>query len=90
MTLRPGAKIDRFGTPKGTFATQEGLPFEVRALPSSSIKKDYYVYQVIKPMSDVKQSKTLPWFGQRGQGIQYELPHSIEWYVKRGYLKESK
>jgi hypothetical protein len=33
------------------------------------------------------KEKAIPWFGQNGHGIQYELPMSIDDLISDGYLK---
>ncbi|WP_416679669.1 TNT domain-containing protein [Acinetobacter gerneri] len=66
------------------------MPFENRALPSSSLNKPYTQYEVVQPIQPVAESKILPWFGQPGQGIQYKLPKTVEELLDSSnpYLKE--
>ncbi|WP_407675205.1 MULTISPECIES: TNT domain-containing protein [Pasteurellaceae] len=45
-------------------------------------------YKVEKAIENVTEGKVLPWFGQPGKGIQYELPQKVQWYLDKGYLKE--
>ncbi|OCF96950.1 TNT domain-containing protein [Gilliamella sp. wkB308] len=88
VTLKPDDFVDRYGTPKGTFISPEGVLFEERALPSSSLNAPYNVYEILKPIEDVSKAKALPWFGQPGQGTQYKLSKPVQWYLDNGYLKE--
>ena len=88
VTLKPGATVDRYGYDTGYYISPEGIAFEQRAIPSSSLEKPYKVYEIIKPIEDVSQSKVLPWFGQPGQGTQYKLPKPVKWYLDSGYIKE--
>nr|WP_174505708.1 TNT domain-containing protein [Acinetobacter sp. Marseille-Q1620] len=90
MTLEPGMIVDRYGFPEGTFVSPVGTPFEERALPSSSLNKPYTQYEVLKSITPTSESKILPWFGQRGQGIQYKLPKSVSELLdpKNPYLRE--
>nr|WP_255458432.1 glycohydrolase toxin TNT-related protein [Gilliamella sp. ESL0250] len=73
VTLKPGATVDRYGYDTDYYISPEGIAFEQRAIPSSSLEKPYKVYKILKPIEDVSQSKVLPWFGQPGQGTQYKL-----------------
>lgn len=88
VTLKPGDFVDRYGSTAGFYISPEGVAFEARALPSTSLNSPYKVYEIIKPIEDVSQSKVLPWFGQLGQGTQYKLSKPVKWYVDNGYLKE--
>lgn len=62
----------------------------MRALPPGSINKDYTIYEVIKPISKVHESKIAPWFGEMGMGTQYQLEKSVQSYIDSGHLKEMK
>jgi filamentous hemagglutinin len=89
VTLPTGKIVDRYGYPGGSFVSPAGVPFEQRALPSSyETTKPYFQYEILKPIDDVSQGKILPWFGQKGQGTQYELPKPVQWYLDKDYLKE--
>ncbi|WNJ95700.1 hemagglutinin repeat-containing protein [Vibrio ruber] len=93
MTIPTGSFLDRFGFPGGTFVSPANSPFkadnpafETRALPSYKQNDPYNVYKVLKPIN-APRSKILPWFGQPGQGVQYDLPKSVQWYIENGYLE---
>ncbi|EFM2267387.1 glycohydrolase toxin TNT-related protein [Escherichia coli] len=89
VTLPAGTVIDRYGYPGGSFVSPIGVPFEQRALPSShETTKPYFQYEILKPIDDVSQGKILPWFGQKGQGTQYELPKPVQWYLDKDYIKK--
>ncbi|EJK3988392.1 contact-dependent inhibition effector tRNA nuclease [Escherichia coli] len=89
VTLPAGTVIDRYGYPGGSFVSPIGVPFEQRALPSShATTKPYFQYEILKPIDDVSQGKILPWFGQKGQGTQYELPKPVQWYLDKDYIKK--
>lgn len=78
---------DRYGGDAGSFLAPEHTPFEQRSLPL--IKNDlsiYNKYRVIKPIPGVLMGETAPWFGFPGGGYQYYLPHSIEYYINKGYI----
>lgn len=94
-----GTEIDRYGgwidevgdfQDKGTFVSPRGISFKKRALPKDMIDKPYSAYKVIKPIDVVKKGKIIPWFGEIGLGIQYELPVNINELLKNGYIKKIK
>ncbi|EOV8483338.1 glycohydrolase toxin TNT-related protein, partial [Klebsiella aerogenes] len=90
VMLPTGTMIDRYGYPGGSFVSPLGVPFEQRALPSSyETTKPYFQYEILKPIDDVSQGKILPWFGQKGQGTQYELPKPVQWYLDNDYMKKA-
>jgi hypothetical protein len=95
--LKPGQKIDRYGgfvdhntdefKDFGTFTAKAGEPFENRALPVDTLNKPYRQYEVLKPIPEVQVGEAIPWFGQTGKGLQYELTLSIDDLISKGYLK---
>ena len=87
-SLDVGHKVDRFGHPGGNFVAVAGTPFTQRSLPSTSIKKEYHQYEVIKSIDNVRSGPAEPWFGQEGLGIQHQLPESIQYYIDHGFIKE--
>lgn len=90
VDLQPGTMIDRFGLPHGRFLAPQATPFSARALPSGyEATKPYFMYEVVKPIPGVIQSRALPWFGQRGMGVQFELPRGNTNYLNpsNGYVK---
>jgi RHS repeat-associated protein len=86
-TLGKGTKFDRYGGTDGNFVADLGTPFGERALPSSYAKRNFNSYEVVKPIRGVRSGPIAPWFGQPGGGIQHELPHSIDYYLNKGYIK---
>ncbi|PXZ06926.1 hypothetical protein DKK70_09465 [Gilliamella apicola] len=54
--------MDRYGYDTGYYTSSEGTTFEYRAIPSSSLEKPFEVYEIIKPLEDISQSKALSWF----------------------------
>lgn len=97
VALEKGTVIDRYGgffdkdtgefRDLGTFAAKAGERFENRALPLATLDKPYNRYEVLKELPDVEAGQAIPWFGQAGKGMQYELPLSVEELVEHGYLK---
>ncbi|MES2206098.1 MAG: RHS repeat-associated core domain-containing protein [Pseudomonadota bacterium] len=78
IDLGVGTVIDRYGSTYGTFTAPVGTSFGARALPGSyETLAPYNQYNVINKIENVTQSNVLPWFGQTGKGVQYELPNSV-------------
>ena len=87
-TLHPGDTIDRFGEPRGKYASPDGTSYEQRAIPPDSASQPYHQYRVAKPLPpEVTEGKIAPWFEQAGGGVQYKFDKPIQWYVDHGYLK---
>jgi len=86
IELQVGTLLDRYGLGTGTFAAPAGTPFEMRSLPLEALQSPYNVYQVVQPFS-ANAGLTAPAFGQLGQGIQYQLPMSVDELVSQGYLQ---
>ncbi|WP_186454362.1 TNT domain-containing protein [Candidatus Pantoea soli] len=88
--MEPGKIIFRYGYPGGTYTSPVGTPYSMCALPVANNNKDYTVYELLKPMTNVQKSKIAPWFGEIGLGTQYKLCQSVRKYVDSGHLKEIK
>ncbi|KYH06964.1 hypothetical protein A1704_21145 [Chryseobacterium cucumeris] len=96
VTLKEGTIFDRYGgwidengvfQDKGTFAGKDGTPYTDRALSKGTDSKPYTRYKVLKDIPLVSEGEIIPWFGEKGGGIQYELPVSINDLIKEGYIK---
>ncbi|MCZ4223981.1 TNT domain-containing protein [Pedobacter rhodius] len=96
VSLKPNSKFDRYGgwidengkfQDKGTFVGEDGIPYTDRALPKGSDGKPYRRYEVINEIPGVKKGDIMPWFGEKGGGVQYELPANINDLIKEGYIK---
>jgi RHS repeat-associated protein len=85
FTILPGSKIDRYGSPYGTFTSPTGTPYRARAPKPGTDLKPYCVYEVNKPLT-VKAGEAAPWFGYEGNGIQYELPDRVIALEKAGII----
>ncbi|MFE8006659.1 TNT domain-containing protein [Streptomyces sp. NPDC057418] len=77
--LRPGQRLDRFGSEYGSYLAPAGDAYTERALPPQNLSTrdaavpcDYRVYKVAKPFW-VWQGGIAPWFEQRGGGQQIKL-----------------
>ena len=98
--LKAGFAFDRYGgyfdrvdgvfRDKGNFVSKMGASFESRALPASTMQKTLTKYRVLKDIPEVKSGKAIPWFNQKGMGIQYELPENIDDLLKNGYIEKIK
>ncbi|KAK0620446.1 hypothetical protein B0T14DRAFT_401653, partial [Immersiella caudata] len=99
ITLPVGTLIDRFGREGGNFSSPAGAPYMQRSLPPSNLDVqdgeypyfpyNYHLYRVIKPFV-VIAGPIAPWFGQPGQGVQYELYQNLSLLVALSYLKRLK
>ncbi|MDW9382843.1 glycohydrolase toxin TNT-related protein [Chryseobacterium sp. JV558] len=96
VTLKEGSIFDRYGgwidengafQDRGTFAGKDGTPYTDRALSKGTDSKPYTRYKVLKDIPQVSEGEIIPWFGEKGGGIQYELPSSINDLIKEGYIK---
>ncbi|KZT24190.1 hypothetical protein NEOLEDRAFT_1170260 [Neolentinus lepideus HHB14362 ss-1] len=83
QTLPVGLLVDRFGAETGSFLAPFGTPFAQRALYPSALNTanasfpyNYHVYNVTKAFM-VLSGPIAPWFGQLGQGTQYEAYQSV-------------
>lgn len=95
--LPVGATFDRFGgyidkntnqfTDKGTFVAPYGSDYTGRALPAGTDSKAFKGYEVLKPIP-MKEGPAIPWFGEKGNGMQYELEKGIQELIDGGYIKE--
>ncbi|MGV7963179.1 TNT domain-containing protein, partial [Photorhabdus tasmaniensis] len=88
--LEPGTIIDRYGYTGGYYTSPVGTPYSMRALPpGTDTMKPYSVYKVMKPITNVSESKIAPWFGEIGLGTQYKLKKSVQEYLDSGHLVEA-
>lgn len=98
QTLKVGTQIDRYGGfidttdgkfhDTGSFASPAGASFGSRALPAAAIDKPYRKYIVKKDIPNVLAGEAIPWFGEPGLGLQYELPENIDDLIAGGYLEQ--
>jgi len=89
-TLPIGTKVDRLGSPFGSYLAPAGTAYEARALPPGSGAEKFYSYEVAKPLP-VIEGKVAPAFGQEGGGLQM-LPDlgfraNIQWLIDNDYLR---
>ena len=85
--MKPGTRIDRFGSEAGKFVSPEGTPFKMRSLPARNINSPYNVYEVVKPI-EVHGGKIAPWFDQTGGGTQYMFKQSISELLEQGIIRK--
>lgn len=86
LRLEVGSRIDRYGSDYGTFTSPLGISYEKRALAPGTELKPYSEFEVLKTI-DVKAGKIAPWFNQRGGGIQYVMPDTIDELIDAVYLR---
>jgi hypothetical protein len=83
----PGDLIDRYGFEGGKTASPLGTSFGARSLPPDyASTKPYNAYRVLKPI-EVDKGVVAPWFGEKGLGIQYDLPVSVDVLLRRGFVE---
>ena len=87
VTLVPGARIDRYGSPGGVYLAPAGTAYEARAVPYEKAKMEYHRYRVVKRFP-VKVGIIASWFDQRGGGVQYQTEKPVRQLVGEGYLRE--
>jgi len=101
-TLTVGRTLDRFGSEYGSFLSPAGTPYAQRAIPPSSLVGtpaqdcNYRRYRVVRAF-DVAAGPIAAWFGQPGDGWQYQLSGgfvdgapeylNVFWLVDQGYLE---
>ena len=88
ITLQENDVIDRYGSPRGRFASPFGVSFNARSLELSEEEYEYHVYRVLEPIDDVLSGPAEPWFNKEGLGMQYKLSNKIEWYLARNWIEE--
>ncbi|KAL0958123.1 hypothetical protein HGRIS_000292 [Hohenbuehelia grisea] len=92
-TLKVGTVLDRFGHEGGSYLAPGGTPYSQRALPPSNLSPIktpadivYHKYEVAKPLPALS-GPAAPWFGQKGEGMQYKVAEKIADLVSKGYLR---
>jgi hypothetical protein len=87
VTLMPGTRIDRYGSPNGAYLAPAGTAYEARAVPYEKAKMEYHRYQVVRRFA-VKAGAIAPWFDQRGGGVQYQTAKPVRQLIDEGYLRQ--
>ncbi|MDM0087151.1 MULTISPECIES: hemagglutinin repeat-containing protein [unclassified Variovorax] len=93
VQLKIGQRLDRYGgtSDKSTFLAPADTPLGKRALPDSTNLSVHDEYIVLKPFR-VEESRSMPWFGQEGMGLQYETSRgsekTIAKLVEDGFLRK--
>lgn len=89
-TLKPGAVVDRYGGPGGSYVSPKGTPFGNRGLPAYyENAKPYYQYEVVQPVTVRGGTVALaPAFGGGGGGVQYQFGTSVQDLIDSGVLKQ--
>ncbi|KAK1831866.1 hypothetical protein QBC39DRAFT_258030, partial [Podospora conica] len=95
VTLPAGVLLDSFGggDEGAALLHPAGAPFLHRALTPENLGAregdfpyNYRVYRVKRPLS-VQAGPIAPWFGQPGQGVQYETAENVTTLVATDYLQ---
>jgi hypothetical protein len=94
QTLTVGMLVDRFGSEFGSFLAPVDAPFNQLSLPPQSLDTpvgdpsfpfNYHVYKVSTPFV-VLSGPIASWFGQPGQGTQYQTSSNIMSLINGGFL----
>jgi len=94
QTLAVGMRLDRFGSEYGSFLSPVGAPYSQRALPPSNLDTpagdpsypyNYHVYEVTQAFN-VLSGPIAGWFGQPGQGTQYQTYQNVMTLISGGFL----
>lgn len=92
-TMKPGKKLDRFGSEYGKYLTVLGTAYLERALPPSNLDTNdgaypynYHVYQVLKEF-EVVIGTIAPWFEQPGMGTQVFSQKRVNQLIEGGFLR---
>jgi len=95
QALEVGQFIDRFGSEYGAFIAPADAPYSQRSLPPSNLDTspsspkypyNYHVYKVIKPFV-VASGPIAGWFGQPGQGTQYQTTVNVLGLISAGSIE---
>jgi hypothetical protein len=88
-TLQPGTVIDRYGSPRGGFASEPGASISARGLPPGSEALEYHRYEVLRPLDvELGPAAAVPEFAATGGAKQYLFGRPISELVAEGFLKE--
>ena len=88
FTLEPGQYLQRIGGEGGSYVSSYFTdPFSL-SLPYDKLSQlnNISVYEVVSPIT-VNAGPALPFFGQYGGGIQYDLGKSIAELIAEGILR---
>ena len=80
--------VDRYGSGKGYYLSSKEVTFKERALPRTTKREEYTIFDVKKDIQDVLSGVAAAWFGEPGGGVQYKLSTRIDILVREGYLEE--
>ena len=85
-SLLPGAVVDRYGDPTGSFLSPQGTPVAARSLSPGAENRPLNTYDVMRPIP-VDAGRIAPYYNQTGLGIQFDIwPFSVQDYVESGHL----
>ena len=95
--LKRGVEIDRYGgeidsitglfKDTGNYFAKKGTKFSERALPANyEREKILSSYKVLKDLP-VIEGDAIPWFNQKGLGLQYKTMDSVDELISQGYIE---
>jgi hypothetical protein len=87
VVLKPGYRMDRYGSESGRFTAPQGSMFPDRALPDYSLDAGYHIYEVLHDLP-AWAGPTAPAFGKKGGGGQLFMQYRIRDLLQKGFLRE--
>ena len=85
--LMPGDVVDRYGSLKrARYASPEGTPDGMRALPPNTTERPYFKLKVLKPI-EVETGTITPAYDELGLGTQHYFPVSLDVLQKKGFIE---
>ena len=86
-SVLPGTVVDRYGGAGGSFLSPQGTPAAARSLAPGVETRPLNAYEVVRPF-EVDAGRAAPWFGQPGQGMQYDLgTRTVQDLLNSGHLR---
>lgn len=81
-------EVGRYGIPTNSskYVTEVGAAPDRLSLPPNTNPKEYIRYRINGSIPECERAVVAPWVGDRGLGIQYKLPKTIQWYLEQGIL----
>ncbi|KAH8586665.1 hypothetical protein B0O99DRAFT_528286 [Bisporella sp. PMI_857] len=98
FVLEPGIELDRFGGEGGKFLSPRNAPYNQRSLPPLNLDTppddrtypyNYHVYRVLKSLT-VTSGPIAGWFGQPGQGVQYQISQTVAQLLADNFIERVK
>ena len=90
ITMKPGEKFGRIGSPDGKYTAPPGTSPDKLSLAPGTDTSLYTEYVVVKEIPNVNRATVAPWFDKPGGGIQNLMPQTIRQLERDGFIKKVK